>query len=159
MEHTLYQRQHGAAHKAGIVGIHFNIHKNIIIKVEVLSPKWQWESIAIESASNIVSKHLVKRTTFSGQEEPTALQRKVAVQGDSGREASTGMITIFLTKIGDGVSYQMVATIVTLRSSIAVAVMVTTKFQWLCQQTSLLSSIAMVITVNMLWECVTLSFT
>ena len=160
----LYQKQHGGAHKAGIKGIHNKIRKMLygikIRKVQGYSPRWQCLSVGKTSVSHTASKHRVVTITFSGQEEPTALLRKVAaVQGDSGREASTGMTMIFLTRIINGVNYQMVATVKTLQSIIAVAVMVTTILQWLYQQTSLLSSIATVATVSVLGECVTLSFT
>ena len=134
MEHMLYQKQHGGAHKAGIVGIHNKIQKMLygikIRKVQGFSPRWQCQSLGKTSVFHTASKHRMVTMRFSGQEAPTALLGKVAaVQWDSGREASTGMITIFLTRILSGVNYQMVATIVTLQSIIAVVVMVATRFQ------------------------------
>lgn len=137
MEHTLYQSQRGAAQEDGRVDIQSKTQKTLfgikIKKVEGFNPRWQLGSIAIISASHTVSRHRKETTSlpFHGRKEPTASLRlrMSAVQVDLGREASTGTIMIFSTRINIGVYYQMAATVMTLPSIIAVAVMVITLLQ------------------------------
>ena len=60
MEHTLYQRQRGAAQKNGKAAIQYKIRKTLygikIRKVEGSNQRWLWESVGTISASHTVSK-------------------------------------------------------------------------------------------------------